>query len=264
MTKCPECGSRRLQTSENLEVTCPDCGLVIEDTPLHQDSFITEGVKNTAEHPYLMKAGSKAVDGRIYKAHWLLSTREKNLQAGISRIELLASTLKLPERALNEAKLIFKQALENDLGVGRDNLTLTYASVYAACQINSIPKTPLELVAFSEVTKAQMLRTYKLIKTKLGLRIQPTDPTDLVPRFATRLNLKQETQTLAIEILTKLKKTNIAHGRHPETLVAAAMYIAAKQKQDQRTQREIANAIGVIEVTIRKRSREIQEMLIIK
>jgi transcription initiation factor TFIIB len=259
MNKCPECGGF-LETSAHAEVICAKCGLVLEDTPLNQD-IVPEVTKRTADHPVLATAASRGVDGRIYKAHWLQTTREKNMGAGFRKIELLASQLKLPERAQYEARILFKRALEADLGIGRDLAILASASIYTSCQINGIPKTAREIIIHSGVGKTDLLRCHKAIKSTLGLRVQATDPIDLVPRFASRLQLRQDTQLLALEILSKLKDTAIAAGRRPETLTAATLYLASKVKNDLRTQRDIANTIGVIEVTIRKRSKEIEQLI---
>lgn len=46
---------------------------------------------------------------------------------------------------------------------------------------------------------------------------------------------------------------------NPTTIVATAIYLATKINNDSFTQREITNATGVIEVTIRKKSKEMLE-----
>lgn len=48
--------------------------------------------------------------------------------------------------------------------------------------------------------------------------------------------------------------------RKPETIAAGALYAAMNMKKDLRPQREVANASGVIEVTVRKRAREIESL----
>lgn len=50
-------------------------------------------------------------------------------------------------------------------------------------------------------------------------------------------------------------------GKRPETILAGAIYLASKQTGEQITQRQIANKTGVIEVTIRKITRELTYML---
>jgi len=64
----------------------------------------------------------------------------------------------------------------------------------------------------------------------------------LLPRFASKLDLGQQTQTMAIDLLQKITNSRIASGRRPETLAAAALYIAGKLNDEKRTQRQISNA----------------------
>lgn len=259
---CPECGSKKIVCSTRYgEVTCVECGIVLDDSPIEQNPFISEPKKSLAMPSALSIAGTQNIDGKIIKNSWLLSTKEKNLNAAKKNLELISSKLKLTEITNKEAFTIFKLAVDRNLNIGRDNNTLLYASVYAACIMQNIPKTPLEVVAYSGISRAKMLRSYRLLKEKLGLKICKVDPIDFVHRFASRLHLKQPTITLAIEIISKIKDSPYCLGKHPKTIVASALYLASKIKNDYRTQRDIANATGVIEVTIRKRSKEINDII---
>ena len=257
MNKCPECSSEKLSYETQGEIACRDCGLVIEDNGIEQQPFISEAVKSQATHPFLTEAGTRTQEGRIFKASWMLSTREKNLRSAMSKIDEIASRLNLSNIIIKEAKLIFKQSQYSNMTIGRDNISLIYASVYIACKIHGIPKTPLEITAFTEIKEKHLMKAFRLIKKELGLNTQPIDPLDLLPRFASKLELNPSTVTKATEILMQIKGTAITTGRKPETILAGAIYLACQQTGEQRTQRQIANTLGVIEVTIRKMSKEI-------
>ena len=110
MNKCPECGNNDFRHIEGEEV-CIACGLVVEDRPLQNPSYISQATINHADQPFLMEAGSKKVNGRIIRSNWIYSTREKNMQSGMSKIDLIASKHKLPEMVITESKLIFKKSL---------------------------------------------------------------------------------------------------------------------------------------------------------
>jgi len=216
-----------------------------------------ENKQATATLPELATAGSKPVGGRMVKHTWLLTTKQKNLEKSNQIMQTLVSRLHLPDFVFKEAKVLYQRAISKDLSVGRDNLSITYACIYASCMIHNLPKTPLEVVFRSEVTRHKMLKSYKLLKQELGIRVEPMDPIDLWPRFANKLALSQETITLALQLAVKTKGTRVALGRHPRTMVASILYVACKLNNEPITQRAVANATGCIEVTIRKRSREI-------
>jgi len=261
-TRCPDCGNTQVSYEEEQgEIVCTICGLVLEEKAVEKKPFISEAHKEMAEQPFLAEAGGLKKNGRIIKSSWLLSTREKNYEQAKKRLELLASKLRLPELVMTDANVIFKQAVQAGLNVGRDNLSLIYGSVYASCIMHNVPKTPLEVTMYSEISKKKLMKAYRMLKNQLGLRLKTIEPADLVPRFGSRLGLKHETISQALEILGAIKENPLFVGKNPQTITASALYIAAKTTGDTRTQRDVANATGVIEVTIRKRSREIAEAL---
>ncbi len=256
---CPECGSGRI-INFNLqgEVGCKSCGLILDDSPVEKTPYSN---KNYASHPHLATAGTNNYEGKIFKRSWLFTTKEKNIKKGLSRINWIASKLKLPDYATKEAKMIFKTTIEKDMTVGRGNVAMAYACVYASCIVSGIPKTPLEVIAYTSVSKTQMLRLYRILKKSLRINCKPINPLDFIPRFSYRLELKNKTITKANEIMHSLEKTMLLQGKHPQTIAASCIYLATKLNDEFRTQRQIANASGVIEVTIRKRSKEIADAL---
>jgi transcription initiation factor TFIIB len=253
--RCPECGNQNIQ-EYNGELSCRDCGLVVDEAGIEQP-FITESIQKHATMPYLVVAGSKEQDGRIFKSSWMLSTREKNFRNNTHIIDLVASKLNLPELVLKESKLLFKKAQYSNIAIGRDNIRLAYASIYIACAMQGIPKTLLELTIDSEVNQKNVMKAVKLIRRVLEIRTPMVDPMDLLPRFASKLDLTPETITLTTEILIKIKGTGITTGKRPETILGGAIYVACKKTDTRRTQRQIANAIGIMELTIRKTSKKI-------
>ena len=78
MNECPECKCKRIR-EVGTETICPECGLVLEDTPIQQ-GYIPESVKKHATTPCLSIAETRPIGGKIFKASWLLSTREKNIK----------------------------------------------------------------------------------------------------------------------------------------------------------------------------------------
>ncbi|NIO23215.1 MAG: hypothetical protein GTN38_04285, partial [Candidatus Aenigmarchaeota archaeon] len=65
-------------------------------------------------------------------------------------------------------------------------------------------------------------------------------------------------------VLDEAAKYDVTSGKGPIGVAAAALYIAAVLEGEKKTQREVADAIGVTEVTIRNRYKEMVETLGIK
>jgi len=257
--RCPDCGSSQSSyNEETAELVCTVCGLVIDEAVLSDKrEYLPESKKKLAEDPIMLRAGGQPQEGKIFKTAWLMSTREKNLEQSYSRIDLHASKLKIPEKITKEAKIIFTKAVRTDLNVGRNNTCMAFGSLYTACLIHELPKTPLEITLHTEVSSKKMLSAYRVIKRELQIKTPTIDPIDLLPRFASRLGLNSQTIAQAGEIIAKIKEYSLLGGKTPQTKTAVAIYLAGRQTGIKLTQRMVTNATGIIEVTIRKRSKEL-------
>ncbi len=85
-----------------------------------------------------------------------------------------------------------------------------------------------------------------------------------VPKIAAKVNVGDKTQQAAVEILREAERLKTTAGKDPMGLAAAALYIACVMNDEKRTQKMIANASGVTEVTIRNRYKGLKEDLDLK
>jgi transcription initiation factor TFIIB len=90
----------------------------------------------------------------------------------------------------------------------------------------------------------------------------PVDgPMKFVPGIASKLDLNPRTQQYAVELLREAKKHKGLTGKDPRGLAAAALYKASIETNDKRIQKDIAEAAGTTEVTLRNRLRGIESLL---
>lgn len=252
ITKCPECGSKNITYNEHRgECLCRNCGLVIEDA-MPSFSEYTEG--NSTSKP-------QAVNGKIVKEGWLLSTRRKNLNRARKSINRIADRLSLPAYTKKQAYNLYEKATHKDLCVGRNKTSIIYACIYAVCNFNGIPKTAEEMIEYSGITKKQLLKAYSLLQKELGIKTIVYEAMDILPRFITKLKLSQKCLTKAFELYDKIKDNSLCSGKNPKSIASALIYISAKLCKEKITQRAIANQMGIMEVTIRKRYKEIAKCL---
>jgi transcription initiation factor TFIIIB Brf1 subunit/transcription initiation factor TFIIB len=255
--RCSSCGSDKNYLSSNKELICKNCGLVIEDCFIDNSKYSSSSNQNKGFLPELAIAGSQQVNGRIVKSHWLLSHKEKHFIQVKRSIELVSSRLNLTDTLTTESLMIYKKSLYKEINKGRDNQSLMYASIYLACLLHNISKVPREILIGTKVSKKKLMKSYKLIKKELGIKSEPPDPLDLVPRFGSKLELTQETIMKTSEIIMQIQEQQLMAGRQPMTILATAIHIATKKTGQKVTQRNITNATGVLEATIRSRSKAI-------
>jgi len=181
---------------------------------------------------------------------------ERNLQFALSEIDRMASALGVPRSVREVASVIYRRALNEDLIRGRSIEGVATAALYAACRQEGIPRSLDEVAEVSRVPQKEIGRTYRYISQELGLELKPVDPKQFVPRFASALELSEEVQAKATEIIDVSAEQGLLSGKSPTGFAAAAIYAASLLCNEKKTQREVADVAQVTEVTIRNRYQE--------
>ena len=73
--------------------------------------------------------------------------------------------------------------------------------------------------------------------------------------------MTERTQRRAREILFKASQLRISAGKDPMGLAASALYVACTLEGEDITQKDVAEAAGVTEVTIRNRYKSLRSFL---
>ena len=187
------------------------------------------------------------------------NSKERNLKQALGEIDRMASALGLPENVREMASVIYRRALNDDLLPGRSIEGVATAALYASARQTGTPRSLDEISDVSRVDKMELTRTYRYIVRQLGLEVQPADPVSYLPRFTSELNLSEEAERRARELLQAAKKDGLHSGKSPVGLAAAAIYAAALLTNEKVTQSEVSEVTDVSEVTIRNRYKELLE-----
>jgi len=288
--KCPECGASEILVDETRgERICSKCGLIIDESmiDIQQDwrAFDAEELEKTARTgaPLTKMRHDKGIGTEIGKSqaelfrvsarkrgqyfrikNWqkrLVSSKDRNFGYTMSELERIASALNLPKNLQEEIGTMYEKALEEGLVKGRSIEAVIGSLVYALSREYGSPRLMSEICEVTGVNKRDLGRTYRYVARKLNLRVVPAKAIDYVPRCATLLGLSDKTQVKAKQYLKKIKSEEDVSGKGPIGLAAATLYIAAVMNNEYISQRKIAEAIGVTEVTIRNRCKDIAKSL---
>jgi transcription initiation factor TFIIB len=288
--KCPECGNTRfVKDVDRAEMICSKCGLVLEesmvDTGQDWRAFDSdqESKRARAGAPLTHKRHDKGLTTEIGKSNteifkvpakkrsqffrirkWqkrLLTSKDRNMSFALSELQRLVSFLGLPKTLHEEVAKLYEKALQKGLVRGRSIESIIAALVYSLSREYETPRTLTEISQASGIGKRELGRTYRYISRKLDVRILPAKAESYIPRFSSMLKLSDKTQMKAIDILKNAKKKDVISGKGPCGCAAAAIYIASVLEGERKTQREVADVVGVTEVTIRNRYKEMAEAL---
>ncbi len=288
---CPECSGKLISDTERGETVCTDCGLVVEEdeidpgpewrafdakekdeksrvgaptTNMMHDKGLSTNIDWRDKDAYGNSLGSRQREKmqRLRKWNERFRTRdskERNLKQALGEIDRMASALGLPENVRETASVIYRRALDEDLLPGRSIEGVSTASVYAAARQAGVPRSLDELTEVSRVEKDEIARTYRYVVRELGLEVKPADPESYVPRFTSDLELSEEAERRARELLQNAKEEGVHSGKSPVGLAAAAIYAASLLTNEKTTQAAVSEVADISEVTIRNRYHELLE-----
>jgi len=288
---CPECGGRLESDSEHGETICTECGLVVEEDEIdrgpewrafdaaekdsksrvgapttkmmHDDGLSTNiGWQDKDAYGNTLSSSQREKMQRLRTWNERFRTRdskERNLKQALGEIDRMASALGLPEDVRETASVIYRRALNEDLLPGRSIEGVASAALYAAARQTGTPRSIDEVAQVSRIDEMEFKRTYRYIVRELNLEIQPADPEQYVGRFASELDLSDESEQRARELLRTAKEEGLHSGKSPVGLAAAAVYAAPLLCNEEITQSAVADVTDISEVTIRNRYKELLE-----
>ncbi|MGE5556222.1 MAG: transcription initiation factor IIB [Methanocella sp.] len=292
---CQECGASNLiHDNDTGETICAGCGLV-----LYEEQLLDKGPEWRAFTLEQKAARSRVGCPTSYSVHdkglsttisqidrdalgrrlplstrlqmwrlrkWQIRSRvhssvDRNLAQAMSELDRLSDKLYMSQATKEKAAVIYRKALEKGLVRGRSIATIVTASLYAACRGTKTPRSLREIAEVSLVNKKDVARCYRLLLKELDVKIPVADPLTYVSKIAVKAEISGISQGKAIEILRQARHKRIATGKDPTGIAAAVLYIACLQNNEKITQKDIAEAAGVTEVTVRNRYKALQKSL---
>jgi transcription initiation factor TFIIB len=291
-SNCPHCGGSKIVSDrESGERVCASCGLVVTETvmdtgPEYRVFNMQENDRRRTGTGYSFSiydkglstvikgdkdASGKRLDYETQRRMKRLQrqdnrskvneTHARNLSIAMAELDRLTSELHLPNNVKENAALIYRKSLKQDLIRGRSIDAFVAASVYAACRVLGVPRPLKDVSKASKRMHSEVAMTYRLLHKELKLRPPVDGPFKFIPSIGAKLEVSTITEQTAIRILRKANESKELTGKDPRGLAAAALYMACQETGEKRVQRIIAEAAGTTEVTLRNRYRGLKNAL---
>ena len=292
--KCPNCGRRSLVEDSNTgELSCSNCGLVVSEKEVDRRqewrSFSDEPSKDnsrtgaplsityrdmglsTTIGKYNRDAAGRSLSspmrGSIDRLRkWdrrspAFGNSERNLGQAMAELGKLADKLSVSTSVKERAAYIYRKALERGLLRGRSIVGIVAASLYAAFRDTETPRTLKDLASVSNLKRNDIARDYRILLKEMDLTMPVTDAAKNVSRIASRVGMSERSVRKAIEIVKLTEEKEISAGKAPMGLAASSLYFAGLIEGEPKTQKEVADAAGVTEVTVRNRYKGLRAAL---
>lgn len=287
--QCPECGGPLAADSQHGDVLCQKCGLVVSERSIDYGpdwrSFDAESHAKRAHagapmteslHDYglstVMGRGSRDAAGRsipsgkrmqiarmrrLHQRTTFGSGSQRNLARAITEIHRLATALGVPHAVAERGIRIYRRAAQESMIQGRSIEGIAAAALFAACRLSGVPRDPETFTRSTAVDKRTLLRLHRLLVREFKLKEPQPSATDYIARFASTLKLTPLAEARARELVREANARGLTSGRSPAGVAAAVLYQAARDVGEPRTQKDVADAAGVTEVTVRNRTRDL-------
>ena len=288
--RCPRCWkSSTITDFETGEIFCGDCGFVlserVEDSGPEWRSFLDDKTNkgrtgsgaSLAKHdqglstiisPINKDASGKPLSALMKKTLKRLRTWDsrsqihtpvdRNLIQAFNELSKLKDKLVISDTVIERAAYIYRKVIENKLVRGRSIPAMIASALYAACRDTETPRTLNDVAEASNIKRKEIARCYRLLHRELDLKMPVVDPIHCVARISSRLKITEKTKRYAVKVLKTSQEHEESAGKDPRGLAAAALYLSCVKNGEEMTQRDIAEASNVTEVTIRNRSKSLK------
>jgi transcription initiation factor TFIIB len=288
--RCPNCGKRGtfVRDEESGELVCSNCGFVLrekeeEGIELPSSEVAPQGARprSSISQPdmgletVIGRSGRDASNRQISPKMkstverirvWDTRSRSnqtayRNMQEAFNRIRTLAGRLSVGDEVVERASYIYRKAVERQLTRGRPIAQLSAAALYAACRDMQVPRSLKDVAVAGNVTVKDLSRSYRTLLTELDIRMPVEDPVRSVPKVGSAIGASPRTVRRAQDILRMAESKGVTAGKDPMALAGAALYIASHLEGEGKTQKSVAKAAGVTEVTIRAEYKALKSSL---
>ncbi len=274
---CPECGGNTISIQERGDTVCKYCGLVVRErevdishsgirayTKQDKDKKERTGSPISILMPdiglstIIDRSKIKNPDlRRAAKWNTHLTWEKRNMLIAITELKRIGGNLNFPDHVKKSAVRLYKEVFKRQLLRGRSINGMVAACAYFICKEEKVPITLQEILNEASINANIVKKCYKILVRELKLKSTHVDPISLIARYCADLNLNINVEKEAITVLRNFIKRNSVCGKDPKGLCAGSIYLVAKLKNFKVSQKDISKVIGVTEVTLRSRYKEL-------
>lgn len=233
---------------------------------VHDAGLTTEiGTRETGSTLLRHREYMKMMKLRYLNKKVRVNKHDRKIVEALSNLNHMCAILGMPDHVKETAAIILKKVFYA-LQPRRDDLQiLSLISIVLASRKHGIPirvKQLLQKFGIGEDRYWKLLSDVNM-KSDINEFKSYTDPRIFIPSIISNLKSSQRVYMLSSKIIESLKKYGLTEGKDPAGIAAATVYIASIVLDEKKTQKDVAKAANVTEVTIRNRYRDVIDKIVI-
>jgi transcription initiation factor TFIIB len=233
----------------------------VHDTGLTTDIGVNDISSTLVSHREYMKM----IKLRQLNKKMRVSKQDRKLVEALSKLNHVCAVLGVPEQVKETAAVILKRIFYVLQPRKDDLLPIALISVIFSARKHGIPMRIKQLLNEFGVPEDKYWKLLSEIHVKVDVSEFKSynDPRAFLPTIISNLKASQKVYMLSSKIIEVLKKNGLTEGKDPAGIAAAVVYIAATVLDEKKTQKEVARAANVTEVTVRNRYRDIVDKILV-
>lgn len=295
---CPDCREDPPDLVEEYssgDLVCAGCGLVVGDkivdtrsewrTFANEDGDdpsrvgqaanpILDGLTESLETRVSSRDGGSGLSSALQRAaNRTAGNSNRHILDGFDSIQNKVERMSLPRSTAEAAKQLFRRVQDERIMRGKKTDAVIAAVLFVACKQSGNPRTFVEIVTVTGVSKRQIVDCFKALQATFDLGqsefakpgaasssaggVSVTNAVNLVTRYCSHLGLEQAVARSTQEIAETVREKGILDGRSPVTVAAACICLSTTIWGIPTSTKRVADATGVSAVTIKGSYRDL-------
>lgn len=261
-----QCPNKACPKPNVVDGTCQTCGRIADDSNIVAEVQFGESSSGAAVvHGSYIGADQAGVRsmGPAFRRVGGSEDREKSIREAKSLMQGYAQQLNVSDSLITAGTQVFKLASSANFIQGRTLASVAAVCLYAACRAEPPCKVMLiDLADLVQVNVFKLGRIFKKLNEVVPIGndgLIPVYPEDLIWRFATKMEFRQETAKVAedaVRLVKRMSRDWMVMGRRPSGICGACLLMAARMHNFRRTVREVVYIVKVTNHTIQSRLEE--------
>lgn len=261
-----QCPNKACPKPNVVDGTCQTCGRVADDSNIVAEVQFGETSSGAAmvQGSYIGadQAGVRSM-GPAFRRVGGSEDREKSIREARGLMQGYAQQLNVSDSLVVAGTQVFKLASGANFIQGRTLASVAAVCLYAACRAE--PPCKVMLIDLADLVQLNVFKLGRIFK-KLNEVVPigndgliPVYPEDLIWRFATKMEFRQETAKVAedaVRLVKRMSRDWMVMGRRPSGICGACLLMAARMHNFRRTVREVVYIVKVTNHTIQNRLQE--------
>ncbi|KAM5342024.1 hypothetical protein ACJ41O_015055 [Fusarium nematophilum] len=262
----PQCPNKACPKPNVVDGTCQTCGRIADDSNIVAEVTFGESSSGAAVvHGSYIGADQAGVRsmGPAFRRVGGSEDREKSIREAKGLMQGYAQQLNVSESLVTAGTQVFKLASSANFVQGRTLASVAAVCLYAACRAE--PPCKVMLIDLADLVQLNVFKLGRIFK-KLNEVVPigndgliPVYPEDLIWRFATKMEFRQDTAKVAedaVRLVKRMSRDWMVMGRRPSGICGACLLMAARMHNFRRTVREVVYIVKVTNHTIQSRLQE--------